>query len=251
MPRFFLEKDLEENQRSVKLLGDDAHHIQNVLRQKTGDEILLCSSSGLEHICRIKEFLPGQVILSVESSRVNQTEPAYHVTLYQGLAKGDKLDMIVQKAVELGVFRIVPVKCQRSVVQLDPADAARKTARWSRIAAAAAKQCGRGRIPQVAEPLDFTAAVAEASQAAIRLLPWEAERKQGIRAFLEKWPEEANKQPLTISLIIGPEGGFTEDEAALAVQSGFQAVTLGQRILRTETAGLAVLAMLAYRFDRL
>ncbi len=250
MPRFFIEKIVDPLQDRLTLGGDDFHHIRDVLRFKPGDELVVCDGARTDLRCRIVIFAADSVELAITGRQANQTEPPYQAVLYQGLAKGDKMDTIIQKAVELGAARIVPVLCERSVVRLDERDVPKKLQRWNKIAAEAAKQCGRGMLPEVSAPLSFKAAVAEAAKADIRMIPWENERQCGLREWLESKnivkPDAPN--PL-ISLLIGPEGGFSADEATLAISEGIQPVTLGRRILRTETAGTAVLAMLIYRFN--
>lgn len=251
MPRFFVEKCLEPTATALSLTGDDFHHIRDVLRMKPGDQLVVCDSARRDLTCRIDCYLPDRVVLIITAVQENQTEPPYQAILYQGLAKGEKMETIIQKAVELGAVRIVPVACQRSVVRLNARDQEKKLVRWNRIAAEAAKQCGRGRIPAVSEPLTFSQAVIEAAQADISLIPWENERGLGLREALEI-TVPSNVVPGTdpsISLLIGPEGGFAPEEIDAAVAAGIRPVSLGRRILRTETAGTVVLAMLVYRFN--
>jgi 16S rRNA (uracil1498-N3)-methyltransferase len=247
VPRFFVDQKLEPGTFILK--GEDVHHIKDVLRLLPGDQIVLCDSAGSECSSRIEGYSPGSVMLTILDCVPGRTEPPYQVTLFQGLPKGDKMDAIIQKAVELGAMRIVPVRCSRSVPKITPAEAVKKTARWQRIAGAAASQCGRGKLPEVSLLADFAQAAGEASSAAIRLMPWEGERSKSIRDYLEKdMSQPVTGQPVTISILIGPEGGFSADEVELARQAGIQTVTIGRRILRTETAGAAVLAMLIYQF---
>ena len=247
MPRFFVEGIIDPSASSLIIAGDDFHHIRDVLRLKPGDELTVCDGARIDLHCRLEKFIAGGVELAILACQPNQTEPPYQAVLYQGLAKGDKMDTIIQKAVELGVSRIVPVQCQRSVVRLDDHDTGKKLLRWNRIAAEAAKQCGRGLVSIVNEPLSFADAVKEAAQADIRLLPWENERACSLRTWLEQLPPFPENPK--ISLLIGPEGGFSAAEAGLALKADIRPVTLGQRILRTETAGTVVLAMLVYRFN--
>ncbi len=247
MPRFFVENCPDPATDTLNLRDADFHHIRDVLRMKVGDELTVCDGARVDLQCRIAHFWPDSVELIVLDRSANQTEPGYFVTLFQGLPKGDKMELIIQKAVELGVSRIVPVICRRSVARVDERDTARKVERWNRIAAEAAKQCGRGRVPEVAAPLSFAAAALAAGQATIRLIPWEGERTCGLREELEQ-ATHVGANP-TISVMIGPEGGFDADEITAALAADIRPVTLGRRILRTETAGLTVLAMLIYRFN--
>ncbi|MGI6326024.1 MAG: 16S rRNA (uracil(1498)-N(3))-methyltransferase [Saccharofermentanales bacterium] len=245
MPRFFLEDPIDPSLDRLVLRGDSYHHIRDVLRLRVGDRVTVCDGALNDMICLIDHFLPDGLVLAVNERRINQREPSYHVTLYQGLAKGNKMDSIIQKAVELGVSRIVPTACRHSVVRLENRDLNKKQIRWQRIAAEAAKQCGRGRIPEVRLPVSFAEAVREAALADIALIPWENEQKNDLRTAMEKNTPKSDPQ---ISILIGPEGGFAADEISAALTLGIQPVTLGRRILRTETAGPAVLAMLIYAF---
>lgn len=246
MPRFFIEDSLSPDADHLILKGADFHHIRDVLRLKTGDSVTVCDGARNDLLCTIERFMPDGIDMRITGRAVNQSEPPYRVTLYQGLAKGDKMDTIIQKAVELGASRIVPVSCRRSVVRLDGKDTGRKVERWQRIAAEAAKQCGRGEVPEVGAVLTFSEAVTEAAMAEIRLVPWEGEREQSLRSALER-DHQPGQRP-SVSILIGPEGGFDADEITQALAAGLSPVTLGRRILRTETAGAAVLAMIIYHF---
>jgi 16S rRNA (uracil1498-N3)-methyltransferase len=237
----------------LRLGGADAHHIADVLRMKEGQELIVCDGARTDLLCRIVSVSSGLVELQILELSANATEPAYDVHLYQGLAKGDKLEQVIQKSVELGVARITPVICRRSVALVHEKDRGKKTLRWNRIAAEAAKQCGRGIQPVVAEPLSYDACLSDAAACDLALVPWEMERADSIRtalaAFQENLAGRAGGVRPTISLIIGPEGGLTEEEVDKARLAGIRPVSLGRRILRTETAGPAVLAMILYQFD--
>jgi len=253
MPRFFIEAPVSLQSSQLQLIGDDAHHIAAVLRMKEGQELVVCDGARTDLHCRIVSISTGQVELLILDRSDNATEPAYDVHLFQGLAKGDKMEQIIQKSVELGVTHITPVICRRSVALVHEQDRSKKTLRWNRIAAEAAKQCGRGIQPQVAEPLSYERCLIGASASNLALIPWEMEREQTIRteltAFQDRLAGRAGGTRPTISLIIGPEGGLTEEEVAKARKVGIRPVSLGRRILRTETAGPAVLAMILYQFD--
>ena len=256
MPRFFSESTVPPGQNQIMLTGEDAHHIAHVLRMHPGEQIQMCDGSGTDLQCRIRHINGGQILLEVLSRSENQTEPDYFITLYQGLAKGDKMDQIIQKAVELGASRIVPLQCQRSVVRVQEHDRERKQQRWSRIAAEAAKQCGRGVVPDVRLVQPFSVCLPEAAAVNLAVIPWEMERDKSIRTVLLDYanshacyPASADSSTRSFSVIIGPEGGLTEREISEAIRHGIKPVSLGRRILRTETAGPAVLAMFLYQFD--
>jgi len=240
MPRFFIDNNNISGQH-IYIGGDDARHIKNVLRMKPGDSIVLCDGKGTDYNCVIEGFREGTVAALIEETKSSCTEPSTKVTLYQGVPKSDKMDFIVQKSVELGVSRIVPVITERTVVRFkDKKDMEKKKERWQRISHEAAKQCGRGIIPEVALPVSFDDAVELSMDAGLALIPYEkcldTKLKETLRGDGEK----------NIAVFIGPEGGFSDDEIKKAVSSGIKPVTLGNRILRTETAVLAVLVILMY-----
>lgn len=242
MSRFFIEPIIPADETRWVLRGSDAHHLRDVLRARIGDPVLLCDGARTELRCRISALNAGDVSLEILGRSINQTEPLYAVTLFQGLPKGNKMDLIVRQAVELGVSAVVPVGFARSVLRPDSASAVRRLARWNMIAGEAAKQCGRGIVPQVL-PIHDPAEAFAASNGGAACLLWEQEKTCSIHDFLSvAWtPARA------LSIYIGPEGGITEDEVQDALSSGIQTVSLGPRILRTETAGAAVLAMILYR----
>jgi 16S rRNA (uracil1498-N3)-methyltransferase len=217
---------------------------------RPGEELTVCDGARTDYLTRIEVLDGTGITLLIEDRIVSQTESPCEIWLYQGLPKSDKLESIIQKAVELGVQAIVPVQCERSVVRLAASDYAKKLARWNKIAQEAAKQCGRGILPTVHEPVSFAKAVTAAAGCDLALIPWENERDQTIRQILtERQPAllQLPRRP-RIGIVIGPEGGFSLDEVDLALNAGLQSVSLGRRILRTETAGPAVLAMLGYQF---
>ena len=250
MPRFFIEKCLPSDVTNIRLEQDDAHHISHVLRMREGEEVIVCDGAKSDHITVIESFEVGAVILKVVDVKKNNTEPLWRASLYQGLPKGDKMDLIIQKAVELGVSRIVPVECSRSISKLPVNKQAKKLERWNRIALEAARQCGRGQIPQIMPPVSYKQAVQEAAAADLSFLPWENERSVSLRALISSRYPTLELEELTVAFLIGPEGGLSLKEVGLAEQAGIRSVTLGPRILRTETAGLAVLAMLGYQYDQ-
>lgn len=231
MPRFFIDYVPEEH---VLLTGDDARHIARSLRMQSGEALILCDSIGTDYNCEIERITEDSVAVRVLSFCETVAEPAVKVTVYQGLPKADKMDGIVQKAVETGATRIVPVLTGRCVSRPDGPAAAKKAARWQKIAVEAAKQSGRGVIPQVAPLTSFREAVREAAQNGEVLLFFEG-GGQSIAKLV-------TPQTRVLSIFIGPEGGFEQEEVDLVTQSGGKIGTLGPRILRTETAPIAALA---------
>lgn len=202
----------------------------------------LCDGEGMDYQCRIASLERG-VLLDILSKEVCETEPKTKITLYQGLPKADKMELIIQKCVELGVDRIVAVSTERAIVKLDKKES-KKLERWQKIAEAAAKQSGRGKIPEIGQQvLKFKEAVAEAKGLDGAIIPYEKEQETGIRQFVQGFQGES------IGVFIGPEGGFAEEEIALAQESGITPITLGKRILRTETAGMTTAAILLYELD--
>ena len=188
-----------------------------------------------------------EVSLSLISSKRSETEPPYEVTVYQALAKGDRFDTVLMKATELGACRIVPVMTARCTVKPDPKDVSKKRDRWQRIALEAAGQCGRGRVPEVALPIRFSEAVTEAAKADLPLFCYEG--GEGTETVPLPVLFEGTDSPRTVSVMIGPEGGFEPDEAREAVLRGMKAAGLGKRILRTETAAPFVLSALSCRYE--
>jgi len=231
MPRFFIDYVPTE---CVDITGEDGRHIARSLRMQSGENVTLCDSMGMDYACVIERVEDDTVTVRVLHSCKTVAEPSAKVTMYQGLPKADKMDSIVQKEVELGAVRIVPVMMARCVSKPDEKAAAKKTVRWQKIALEAAKQSGRGIIPQVAELMSYRSAVKEAAKNGEIILFYEG-GGQNITELVHK--ETGN-----LAVFIGPEGGFEQSEVNLALQNGGKVGTLGPRILRTETAPIAALA---------
>lgn len=249
MQRFFITPEQAETARNgaVTLDGADAHHLAHVLRARKGDPVTLCATDGRLFLCRIESVSESGVLCTVEESLQQDTEPAVRVTLIQGIPKGEKMEWILQKAVELGVCSVRPAQTERTVVRFhSAADLERKQIRWQRIAEEAASQCGRGRIPAVGQPGPLEQIFEDLPEPSLRLIAYENEEQQTLRSVLEACRAD---RPQDIALLIGPEGGITPQEHALALRHGFRSVTLGKRILRTETAGIAALAAIRYAFE--
>jgi 16S rRNA (uracil1498-N3)-methyltransferase len=217
-----------------------------VLRLGKGNDILLCDGEGMDYNAVIEDVTGSSIGLRITDSYPNEIEPPVRVTLYQSVPKGDRMDLIIQKGVELGVTEIVPVTTQRTVVRFESdRDKANKAIRWSRISLEAAKQCGRGKIPVVSMPLSFNEALKKCTFSELSIIPYELDRMGSIKGVL------GNSKAADIALIIGPEGGFTEDEISRAKEAGCKSVTLGPRILRVETAAIAALSVLMYELGDL
>ena len=224
--------------------GGDVNHIKNVLRMKVGEEIAVNNGQdGREYRCGIVSLHEDRIICQLRFIKEDSVELPVKVYLFQGLPKGDKMELVIQKAVELGAHAVIPVAAKRCVVRLDEKKARAKVLRWQGIAQAAAKQSRRGIIPAVSEVMSFEGAVKLASSMDVKLIPYElAQDMDKTRQLIESL-----KPGQSAAVFIGPEGGFEEQEVELAKEAGIVPVTLGKRILRTETAGLAVMAWIMYQ----
>ncbi len=238
MVRFFV-SDRELDNQFLTLTGDNAAHAK-VLRLKAGEKVLVCDGQGQECICTVSDVAPGQVSLVVDSRQASETEAAVRVSIYMAFPKADKLEHVIQKATELGAYEIVAFPSSRCVSRPDEKSLAKKLDRWQKIAASAAEQSGRGRIPQVRVLQSFDAALTEARQADKAILFYENERATTLRMALEEKPFTS------ISLLTGPEGGLEEKEVEKAKEAGLAICTLGRRILRCETAPLCALSAVMY-----
>lgn len=243
MYQFFV-KDDQVAEEEVLIEGSDVNHIRNVLRMKAGDEIRVTNESGENWRCAITE-LTEQFVRAQRLDEMAATELPCKVYLFQGLPKNDKMELIIQKAVELGVYEVIPVAMKNCVVKLDEKKAKAKTARWQEIAKSAAKQAKRSLIPNVEAPLTWKEAVARMKELDVGLVPYENER--GMEATREAVSAILPGQ--TVGILIGPEGGFAPEEIAAVQAESLKLISLGNRILRTETAGFTTLAFLIYALE--
>jgi 16S rRNA (uracil1498-N3)-methyltransferase len=245
MARFFIDRDNVHSDHII-VKGKDVNHIKNVLRLNKGDIIELCDGEETDYTVKIQQFESDSIYTEIVSSKKSSTESPLKITLYQGIPKGDKMDIIIQKCVELGAIKIVPVITERTIVRFDkPKDADKKITRWRRISLEAAKQCNRGIIPAVEYPMSFEEALKDSSGSQLSLIPYEEEVNNGIKECLKQY-SRVNNGIKSVSVFIGPEGGFGKDELHKAVTMGINSVSLGPRILRTETAALSVLSIIMY-----
>lgn len=249
MTRLFMNVNSKVNDE-VKIEGEDARYLSGVLRMRLGEKITIVNEAKEEYDCTVTGFDKKSVTVTVDDIQENRTEPPFEAVIYQSVSKGERMDYTIQKAVELGADRIVPVFSERCIVKNESGKSS-KIDRWQKIAEEAARQSGRGIVPKVCEPMDFAGAVKSASDGEVKIFAWEEEKEQSLKEILHKRHAqlgEGNKRPV-INIFIGPEGGFTEEEAKLAEDNGFSLVTLGPRILRTESAAPCVLSMLIYEFE--
>ena len=240
MSRFFVEQQQIEEQQ-INIVGEMVHYMTSVLRLTSGEEIAVCTGDGYEHIAKLTEFQKDKIIGEIIRSSEVKEETQTQVTLYQGLPKSDKLELIIQKCTELGISRIVPVSTERAIVKLDGSKAAKKTQRWQKIAQEASQQSKRVTTPTIAEPMSWKEALSDMAKQQLNLVMWEDEQTLGMKTYLSQ-----HELPAQIGIIIGPEGGLSQQEVEQLRHNGVVSVSLGKRILRTETAGMAALTMLLY-----
>ena len=247
MPRFFVSKEnINEEERVISIHGEDAFHIARSLRMAVGDALTVCDGEGRDYECTLTKIRDDRVDCDIEEACDCPSEPPYKATLYQALVKGERLDVAIQKSVEFGVSDIVPFESSRCIVRMKGEKEGSKSQRRRRIAAEAAKQCGRGIIPTVAEPISFGDMIAEAAKADLAVFCYEKEGDRMLGATLEAL--RANP-PKTVAIVVGPEGGFSPEEAERAEKAGLSLLGLGKRILRTESAAAFVLACLSSEFE--
>ena len=244
MYQFFIE-DENAAEDFVTIEGSDVNHIKNVLRMKPGEKIRVCTRNGQNYFCSISDITESFVRADILEKEAESTELPCRIYLFQGLPKQDKMELIVQKSVELGAYQVIPVATKRAVVKLDAKKAKKKVERWQQIAVSAAKQAGRGIIPEVGEVCTYAQALKQAEELDVVLIPYELAKgmEETKQIIAEIRPGQS------VGIFIGPEGGFEEEEVALAMKTGANPVTLGKRILRTETAGLTMLSVLMFHLE--
>lgn len=241
MPKFFVDKNAISGD-TAKITGQDANHIIRVLRMSEGDGLVICDGEGTDYSAEIDGFSDGAVSLTLKEKMTCESETDIKVTIFQCLPKGSKMDLIIEKCTELGVSEIVPVASKYCVVKIeDAAKEAKKTAKWQKTADEAAKQCRRGVIPKVSGVVTLKDAAKTVKDFDLLIAAYELEDKTSLKDVLTQ-----NKGAKKVGIFIGPEGGFDEEEIDILTQNGAKAVTLGKRILRTETAGLSVLSCVMY-----
>ena len=248
MPKFFVTKDQVNNQ-TIIIQGKDINHIKNVLRMKVGDILPICITDNQQDcITEIKQLTDEAITCQIIKYEQKNTESNIEVTIFQGLPKSDKMELVIQKSVELGVNNIYPVEMARCIVQLKDKD--KKIARWQTIAEVASKQCGRNKIPKIENCIKISDICNIIQEYDIMLVAYEEEKNNKLKAELLKIKKQYQKdKKLKIGVVIGPEGGLEKKEVEELQKSGASIITLGKRILRTETVALNVLSCIMYEFD--
>ena len=244
MQHFFVDAS-QVSEETIRIEGTDVNHMKNVLRMRIGEEVTVSDGQGKEYLCQVRDFEEEQVQLKIVETKASDAELPSKIYLFQGLPKQEKMELIVQKCVELGIYAVVPVSMKRCVVKLDAKKGAKKVERWNTIAASAAKQSGRGIVPEVMSVKTYKEALEMAKDLDVVLVPYEcAEGMDHTKELIQ-----SIKPGQSVGMFIGPEGGFEETEVEEARAAGFYPVSLGKRILRTETAGLTMLSILMYQME--
>lgn len=246
MPKFFV-KENQIQKEQITILGKDVNHIKNVLRMQIEDKIEICNSEKQEnYLCEIKKISENQIDCKIIEKIQKTVESDIKVTIFQGLPKSDKMELIIQKSVELGVYDITPVEMARSVVKLNEKDKKKKLERWQKISEVAAKQCQRDIIPKINEIIPINKIAEKINEYDVIIIAYEKEEKNTIKQELINAKQNGSKK---LGIVIGPEGGFEEKEVQLLKEHGAKVITLGKRILRTETVALNVLSNIIYELE--
>ena len=249
MPRFFV-KNEQIKEKTIEIIGEDIKHIKNVLRKQIGDDIEICDKDTKKsYICQI-EKIEDKIILIKIVKELQSNDNMIEVDIYQGLPKADKMELIIQKSIELGANAIIPVKMKRCVVKIDSKDEIKKITRWQKIAESAAKQSGRNEIPQIKNIVDIEKIIQLIDQYDKVIVAYENERENTIKHELLNLKEKIRvNNKIKIAIVIGPEGGLEEKDVETLKQYGAVSVTLGNRILRTETVALNILSIIMYELE--
>ena len=250
MSKFFVNRENLQDEKII-ITGKDVNHIKNVLRKNLEDTLQICDAqSGENFLCEIEEMSNEKIICKIIENLENESEPNTYIHIYQGLPKADKMELIIQKSVELGVSEITPTNMLRCIVKLDSKDARKKVERWQKISEVAAKQSGRDIIPKINSICNFNEIINQCKEYDAILLAYECEKDNKLKNEIEKIKKlQSKKERLRIAIIIGPEGGISAEEIEIAKQNRIKIITLGNRILRTETVALNILSILMYELE--
>lgn len=245
MPKFFVNpSNIFEN--NIIIDGEDVKHITKVLRLSKKDDITICDGFGFDYLAEIEKIENNLVYTKILSKTKNLSEPKINITLFQGLPKSDKMEYIIMKATELGISQIIPVVTKNTVVKIEDKKEKNKVERWNKISLQASKQSGRGLVPNVGCVIDFDKAISQIKNYDLAIIPYELEKNNKLKNVLSK-----NETLKNIAVFIGPEGGFDQSEIKNATNNNVIPVTLGNRILKTETAGISVLSILMYHYNEM
>lgn len=249
MPKFFITEE-QVNDEKIKIIGQDVKHIKNVLRKKVGNELMICNTSTKkDYLSEIITIEENCIECKIKEQIENKVESNIKVSILQGLPKADKMELIIQKSVELGVYEITPIEMKRCVVKLNEKDKIKKIDRWQKISEVAAKQCGRNIIPNINQIINLKNVCNLFDKYDIVLVAYENENKNTLKNELEKIKQKYNNREIKIGVIIGPEGGIDSEEIKMLQENGAITITLGKRILRTETVALNVLSIIMYELE--
>jgi len=249
MPKFFVAEN-QINNNKITIIGNDVNHIKNVLRQKSGDKITICDTSKeQDYLCKIDKIEEKSIDCNIIEKLENNTESNVKVTIFQGLSKADKLELVIQKSVELGAYDITPLQMKRCVVKLNEKDKLKKIQRWQKISEVAAKQCGRNIIPKINNIVNVKEVCNLCNEYDIVLIAYENEKENTLKKELKNL-KKLDKEEIKVAVIIGPEGGIAPEEIEMFEENGAKIITLGNRILRTETVALSVLSIIMYELEK-
>ena len=249
MPKFFVAEN-QINNNKITIIGNDVNHIKNVLRQKSGDKITICDiSKEQDYLCEIDKIEEKSIDCNIIEKLENNTESNVKVTIFQGLPKADKMELVIQKSVELGAYDITPLQMKRCVVKLNEKDKLKKIQRWQKISEVAAKQCGRNIIPKINNIVNVKDVCNLCNEYDIVLIAYENEKENTLKEELKNL-KKLDEEEIKVAIIIGPEGGIAPEEIKMFEENGAKIITLGNRILRTETVALSVLSIIMYELEK-
>lgn len=249
MPKFFVAGN-QINNNKITIIGNDVNHIKNVLRQKSGDKITICDiSKEQDYLCKIDKIEEKSIDCNIIEKLENNTESNVKVTIFQGLPKADKMELVIQKSVELGAYDITPLQMKRCVVKLNEKDKLKKIQRWQKISEVAAKQCGRNIIPKINNIVNVKDVCNLCNEYDIVLIAYENEKENTLKKELKNL-KKLDEEEIKVAVIIGPEGGIAPEEIEMFEENGAKIITLGNRILRTETVALSVLSIIMYELEK-
>lgn len=249
MPKFFVNQEQVEKEK-IKILGNDVKHIKNVLREKVGNKLTICNADNMkDYLCEITKLNEEYIECQIKEELENNVESNIKVTIMQGIPKADKMELIIQKSVELGAFNLIPIEMKRCVVKLNEKEKIKKIQRWQKISEVAAKQCGRNIIPSINSITNLKNVCNLLNEYDIVLVAYENEQKTKLKQVLNELKQVYKEKEIKIAIIIGPEGGIAPEEVEMLKENGARSITLGRRILRTETVALNVLSVIMYELE--